>query len=169
MIRKKLFIINIKTMYLINIMASYANIVKGKDNLNEIPEQITKIVEYSSNNYIGYNISTNKREIEIKINDVRNCCESFGKSLIYNNKYIDINKYDISQFYGVNINNIIHKEYVKESKNCNECFILNLSIMLNNGYFLQFEVYNEHNRYYRHDAFVDYSTKEEKKYFKFML
>ncbi len=150
-------------------MTSYANIVKGKDKIAEIPEQITKISEYSSNNYMGYNISTNKREIEIKINDVRNCCETFGKSLICNNEYIDLNKYDISQFYGLTINNISHKKYVKESKNCNECFILNLSIMLNNGLTLQFEVYNEHNRFYSHDAFVDYSTKEEKKYFKFLL
>ncbi len=115
-------------------------------------EKIIKIEE-EGNYYDGYKIHTNSQVIEIGISNNQNCCETWG--------YM-VSEDDLSFFIGSKIQSIsltdtalntrIVVDDVEEGLSI-EKRVMFVTLETDRGP-LQFAVYNTHNGYYGHDAFV---------------
>ena len=113
-------------------------------------EIIKEIKEELPNGYEGYSIITNKQTIEIGISDYQKCCEDAG--------YMS-SEDDFKDFIGAEILSIESVDTAKNVKKLEEnvyyreacCMFVNINT--NKGTF-QIVLYNEHNGYYGHSAYV---------------
>ena len=113
-------------------------------------EFITKIEEVSICNQFegwdGYRISTSLQDIEIGISNFASCCEVWG--------YMT-SEDDFARFIGARLMDVrvVNKSLSVLSVDMYEGAAMFINIHTDRG-MLQFAVYNQHNGYYGHDAFV---------------
>ena len=135
--------------------------------------------------YTGYRVNTTKRTIEVMIGNGQSSCEEYGDYLQWDNKPIT-RELIRDKIIGKKIKSITrsvqltHIPTMKEIMNTkvfkpSEPAYLCLKIELDtNGEgtfapFFTMGVYNKHEGYYSHDAFVDYSVDNERNYYSFHI
>ena len=118
--------------------------------------KIKNIEEFDDDEYAGYIITLKKekeiKKIEISIKNHQICCENWG--------YIT-SEDDFTNFIGADVKEIVTTDAERTSsiidflnkENLEEADIMFLTILTNKGA-LQFAVYNAHEGYYCHNAFI---------------
>lgn len=123
----------------------------GDEIILQIEEssEITRKKNNFEKSYSGFIIKTNKQIINIGIGNEQSCCEEWG--------YISTND-DINEFIGAILNNIKLTDAELKTHEVLEdlyegCFMF-INLETNKGT-LQFVLYNAHNGYYSHHAFIE--------------
>lgn len=120
-------------------------------------EYILKIEEYAGveswNSMSGYIITTNKQVIKLLIEDIQQCCESFGYFMSEDN----LNEFIGAELLDIKITDTELKEGLLKQHDLNSTWfeggIMFVDIVTSKG-ILQFVAYNDHNGYYGHYAKV---------------
>lgn len=111
-------------------------------------------VDYSPTGYDGYEVITDKQTIEVKIDNASNCCEVWGCFSTNDNlsDFIDAELLDI-YVTDEELKTSVYKArdvYIDEDNYPNAMLV---TFNTNRGPF-QLAVYNSHNGYYGHTAFI---------------
>lgn len=98
--------------------------------------------------YEGFRVITDKQSIEIGVSDARSCCESFGHISTPD---------DVKEFEGAYLLSISRVDEALKKYECLEYMDEGQAIFINletSKGTLQLTVYNSHNGYYGHTAYV---------------
>jgi hypothetical protein len=94
--------------------------------------------------WLGYKIiiSDYTKNITCKIENSRNCCEKWG---VYTKS--NLNTFIGAEYYSIDISEIKSQKY-------EDMKMVDITISTNRGNII-IHLYNEHNRYYSHDVFIE--------------
>lgn len=145
--------------------------MEQKQKSKEVIEGITKVTNLilplisSNREFCGYKIKTNLRTLYLIVNSYKQCCESFGYSCV--SEGVIITEDDIETFLQADLidldvsteNNQI-KSLLKERFGLYETiYAVFIDVKTSKGV-LQFTLYNSHNGWYGHEAYI-YDTSKE--------
>lgn len=114
-------------------------------------EKILKIEEgsFSTGNYDGFVITTDKQVIQLGISNGQSCCESWG----YFMSQDDFADFIGAELIGVSVtDDLLNVKQLSEIES-EDCYTMFVNINTSKGV-LQFIAYNSHNGYYGHTARV---------------
>jgi hypothetical protein len=131
--------------------------VESEDKIVDIPkkakgvETIKEIKEFETKSFSGFEIITNKQKITLGIDNIQDCCESWGYFMSNDNIKDFIGK----KLTGIKITDLaLNTKKVEEIGDLESGGMMFVDIETNLGV-LQFVAYNSHNGYYGHEARVE--------------
>ena len=113
-------------------------------------EEIDEVVK--SDSYEGYRIKTEKHELKLLIHSCQQCCESWGYAVANEDtsSFIGAEYLGYNTIYSDDILKAVDNDTAYDIENGNLLF---LNVETSRGT-LDFTVYNAHNGYYGHDAYL---------------